>query len=498
MARKAQPREPGVSKVVLYKLLPDTPIDVALSAYDSVVDGELDGWGYRIFIRAKSGITPAWDPLIRGLVPAERVPRNSYASLVILFARDEAVYALTAGYGYAAVRNCAVPDFGTDLALKALDPNELAHLVQKVPTGNVYGHVRLLRGKYIPAGDPINARSVLKALKGKTLNKELGLSLEGRTSLAVTGKKTFTDVVHLLERIQEFEKSAQYSVPIKGLDEVSKQLASQLDEELVRRITDAEFDDVLLGYDDDLIFRHCDTVRVGRVDTLYPFEDTVAIVEAAKSQNPNNPTSVMVRGYNDEGEEVLSQHLLDIVEGEVGFEGNTYFRITRKWYKTNETYRQNIEDDFRAVGQVDSGYFGTWPHSDGKWADEGQFLETQSNADRFVAHTQKIDHIEFADLIDTKENFLIHVKRGKGAYLRNLFAQGYVSASMLRDDGFKDKVQQKYGIDCSEKYTILFGICPEGEQKIDSVFTLFAKVDFLERHDSLVNLGFDVKYCLIE
>jgi len=28
-------------------------------------------------------------------------------------------------------------------------------------------------------------------------------------------------------------------------------------------------------------------------------------------------------------------------------------------------------------------------------------------------------------------------------------------------------------------------------------YTLFAKVDFLERHESLQGLGFDVRYCLI-
>ena len=91
-----------------------------------------------------------------------------------------------------------------------------------------------------------------------------------------------------------------------------------------------------------------------------------------------------------------------------------------------------------------------------------------------------------------------HVKKGRGAFLRNLFAQGYVSGSLFNgDEAFKKLVKDKFGIDVDKKFTVVFAIFPEDETKIDSIFTLFAKVDFLERCDSLKSMGFDVKYCMI-
>jgi uncharacterized protein (TIGR04141 family) len=64
-------------------------------------------------------------------------------------------------------------------------------------------------------------------------------------------------------------------------------------------------------------------------------------------------------------------------------------------------------------------------------------------------------------------------------------------------ENFKQDVKNKFGIDIDKKYTIIFAIFPEDEKKIDRIFTLFAKVDFLERYNTLKEMGFDVKYCII-
>jgi len=62
---------------------------------------------------------------------------------------------------------------------------------------------------------------------------------------------------------------------------------------------------------------------------------------------------------------------------------------------------------------------------------------------------------------------------------------------------FKSAAEAAFEIDLARDYTVLFGIFPEEVTELDSIFTLFAKVDFLERHESLQGLGFDVRYCLI-
>jgi uncharacterized protein (TIGR04141 family) len=491
----------GISKITIYKIESSFPIKRALKEYIEPTNGngDLNGWNYRIFIRSKTNILPAWKPLIDDIMEETEIPRNAYASLVILFNKGNSYFALTAGYGYANVCNYAISDFGIDIACKALDPNQLSNLSQKIPTGNVFGLNRTLRGKYIPTNDSTNKRSVLKALKGKTINDEVGVSLEGRKSLAISGKKAFQDVVTVLDKIIKLEKSQKITVDIKGLDEVEKELSKILDQKLIDNINAGKFDDVLFGYDDDLIFNNCEYLKVGKHDILFSIDDIQDVMEAAQLWRPKDSAFIKVIGYDEQNQEIFGKKLIDLIEGELDFENNKYFRIDKKWYKTNKEYKKQIENDFKSIEKIKSGYFKPWQKKNGKFVSEDDFLKENIDSNKILAHMKKISHVEIADIIDKNKCYFIHVKKGRGAFLRNLFAQGYVSGSLFRgDEQFKKLAKDKFTIDINKKFTIVFAIFPEDETNIDSIFTLFAKVDLLERLDSLKNFGFDVKYCLIE
>lgn len=498
MAKIKKIEKEGVSKITIYKLDSNFSAEQALSGYKNQKNGTLQGWNYKIFTRLKPNMPPSWKPLVKDLINDDDIPKNSYASLVFLFEKGENNFALTSGYGYADVREYGIKDFGIDISCKSLDPNQLNHLYQKQPTGNVYGLSRSLRGKYMPTNDSVNQRSVLKALKGKVINQDLGVTMEGRTSLAVSGKKDLSDVVKLLDEIIKIEKSDKFTVSIKGLDEVEKKLRDELDKELLTKINSGKFDDVLLGYDDDLIFKNCEKLKVGKDNTEYLIDDTQKVFSAAQQQNAQNPASVKVVGFDEQNQEIFSKKIFDLIEGELDFNDDKYFRIDKKWYKTNADYKKKIEDDFKTIEKIESNYFKPWQKDSGKFVIEDDFLNANIDSDKILAHTKKICQIELADIIDKAKNYFIHVKKGRGAFLRNLFAQGYVSGSLFNgDEAFKKLVKDKFGIDVDKKFTVVFAIFPEDETKIDSIFTLFAKVDFLERCDSLKSMGFDVKYCMI-
>lgn len=498
MPRSKSKDKEGVSKITIYKLNDDFSAEKSLTEYKNQKNGTLEGWNYKIFTRLKPNMPPSWKPLVKDLINDNDIPRNSYASLVFLFEKDGNNFALTSGYGYADVREFGIKDFGIDISCKSLDPNQLNHLYQKQPTGNVYGLSRSLRGKYMPTNDSVNQRSVLKALKGKIINQDLGVIMEGRTSLAVSGKKDLSDVVKLLDEILKIEKSNKLTVHIKGLDEVEKKLREELDKELIKKINSGQFDDVLFGYDDDLIFRNCEKLKVGKNDTEYLIDETQKVFSAAQKQNATNPASVTVVGYDEQDQEIFSKKLFDLIEGELDFKNDKYFRIDKKWYKTNTDYKNKIESDFKTIEKIESNYFKPWQKENGNFVDEGHFLNANIDSNKILAHTQKISQIEIADIIDKTNNYFVHVKKGRGAFLRNLFAQGYVSGSLFNgEDTFKKAAKDKFSINVDQKFTVIFAIFPEDETKIDSIFTLFAKVDFLERCDSLKSMGFDVKYCLI-
>jgi len=499
MAKKEKDKN-KISKITIYKIGRDFPIKKALSEYKELNNGKgvLSEWNYRIFVRSRFNISPAWQPLVANIISENEIPKNSYASLVIIFNKDDNYFALTAGYGYANVREYAIDDFGIDIARKSLDPNKLDHLYQKIPTGYVYGLNRRLRGKYMPINDPINHRSVLKALRGKVINQEIGATMEGGKSLAISGKKDLSAVILLLDKIIAIEKSDRITVNIKGLDEVSRDLNGKLDHELIEKINNSKLDNVLFGYDDDLVFNNCESLKIGRDETLYSIDDIEKAMEAAIQQKSEEPALVSVTGLDDQEQEIFERKLIDLIEGELDYQDNKYFRINKKWYKTNQEYKKQIEDDFKGISQITTDYFQPWSKKNEKYVDENIFLKANIGGEKILAHEKRISHIEFADIIDKQKNYLIHVKKGKGAYLRNLFAQGYVSASLFKgEDDSKNKVKNTFSIDINEKFTVVFAIFPEEEKKIDSIFTLFAKVDLLERHDSLKEMGYDVKYYLI-
>ena len=498
MTRIKSQNKDTVSKITIYKLDRSFSADEELLGYKNPKSGELQGWNYKVFTRSRRNLPPSWEPLVKGLIQDADIPKNSYASLVFLFQKDEHHFALTSGYGYVDVHGHGVKDFGINIACKSLDPNGLNHLYQKQPTGNVYGLSRSLRGKYMPTNDSINQKSVLKALKGKVINKKLGVTMEGRTSLAISGRKSLSDVLNLLDEIAKIEKSEKFTVVIKGLEEVGKQLKDELDQELRKRIASGQFDDMMFGYDDDLIFRNCEKLKVGRDSANYSIDETQAVFLSAQHQDAANPAGVNVTGYDETNERIFSKQLFDLIEGELDFNSDKYFRIDKKWYRTNADYKKRIDEDFSTIQAIEPSYFKPWPRAENGFVDEDTFLNKNLNSDRILAHKQKISHIELADLIDKTNNYFIHVKKGRGAFLINLFAQGYVSGSMFNgDDGFKKKAKEKFDIADDKKFTIIFAIFPEDATRIDSIFTLFAKVDLLERCEVLKSMGLDVKYCLI-
>jgi uncharacterized protein (TIGR04141 family) len=468
-----------------------------LGDFNSLASHVIDGWDVEILVREKDHQPPSWRPLIEPYVPEGSVPNNKYVSLVILFRKGEVVYAQTTGWGYVAVAPHAVSDFGTEIAQKTLNPNELVLLSQKVPTGNVYGHTRFLRGKYMPASDPMNRKSVLKALKGKCLDETLGLYVEGKTSLSVSGRKDLADIVGLLDRLEELWASEVYTARIGGLEEVGKVRRVELDEILRGRIDNHQFDEVLLGYDDDLVTRRVQLVKVGRGDP-FDLDDVAGIMRAAYEYRPDDPSRVTLHCLDDLGEEILSRPLFDLVEGELDDQDEKYFRITRRWYKTNPDYRREMEERFAEIAQLDGDYFGAWPTMGGAYAIEDVYLEQEAARGLVLAHIHKIDNVEVADLIDSERKYLIHVKRGRGAFLRNLFAQGYVSADLLQGDPeYRKRVEDKFDVGGLESYTVVLAICPEDKPDLDSVFTLFAKVDLIERVEALRARGVDVCYAII-
>jgi uncharacterized protein (TIGR04141 family) len=227
-------------------------------------------------------------------------------------------------------------------------------------------------------------------------------------------------------------------------------------------------------------------------------EEHETIFKEVISKSSGDLSKVYITGYDDgENEIFVRLKFLDIVEGELDYKRKKYFRIRKKWYEVGQEYLDAVEKDFSKIVALNKiGYLSDW---DKKFKDENDYINANVTPTKILAHCRKINYIEVADLIDTKEKILIHIKRGQGSYLRNLFSQGLVSGQLLsRFEDFRSEACSKLKFTYHEgEMTVLFVIISE-KTNIDSIFTLYAKVDFIERYQYLLMMGFQVRYLVIK
>ena len=486
-----------VTKIALYKLRTDFDISAIEQKYKLVNSGKIEDWSYSIYTKVTPPQFPSWLPLIKSLVDMNKIGKNMYVSLVVIFNKNINNFALTSGYGYVDIHNFSVPDYGIDIALRAADPYGLKTLIQKVPIGNIFSFNRVLRGKYIPESDSINKKSVLRQISGKCQDTNVGKSISGTSSLVISGKKNFREVIDLLDSLIEIEKKEPV-VPISGLRQAPKEIYNDLDKILTKKVRNNEFDDLFICFDDEKLQLACETVQV-RGEKI-SFDDTELIFEAAIREDNTGPEKVYIQALDENDQELQKKKLLDILEGEAKYRNNTYFRINKKWYEANKETIKETEKEFSDIKSVKISYLQGWVVRAGKPEDEDSFLNRvfKGNPNLIKAHKNKLisGNIELCDIYDKDGKNLIHVKKGRGAFLRGLFAQSYVSGKLFAgEEAFKREAKEKLGIEGGSDNKIILAIF--NPTPANDPFTLFAKVDLVERVTALKENGYVVEYCLI-
>ena len=132
---------------------------------------------------------------------------------------------------------------------------------------------------------------------------------------------------------------------------------------------------------------------------------------------------------------------------------------------------------------------------------EGFFLFDRRN----IRHGGRRSQIEPCDLL-TKDRYLIHTKRYSGSsVLSHLFAQGYVSGSLLAEDGeYRQKMRAKlpdelkYLIPSDKidptRYTVIYAIVGRfpNDQQLAELLPFFSRVNLYRTAKNLRRLGYKV------
>jgi uncharacterized protein (TIGR04141 family) len=139
--------------------------------------------------------------------------------------------------------------------------------------------------------------------------------------------------------------------------------------------------------------------------------------------------SVVTR--DDDGNSTTFGRLKEYLQLELAKDGVSYFLLDNVWYRLQDTfdanlaenYARNIKDKFQTLGFIQ------------RWngRDENAYNMLYDNQPHsFFLHKIKVDYIELCDVvfIDNPQNtiYILHVKHGLGATIRDLTSQVHMSA----------------------------------------------------------------------
>lgn len=444
------------------------------------------------------------------------------------------------------------PRFGVDIAQKILSIPELSGLVQKDTSGVVNYLHRMFRGRYNPSGDINNLKRVLTHVKGKLSKEnkfyeEIGKSIQASDSLVVNGKKDFDSTIQFLKKIEKLSHLQTKLIEIPQLQCISKKhdsaLLNALNLALAEKIKTDTFEDRSLFLDNEEIGYLPD--RITKYELLHSreknecdtYEDVFLNAQTILKECENlveTFRTIRVKLYFDD-ENTDVEYLFNLICGDIEYKNEVYFINNKLWYRANAEFIEKLNQEIDNVEYIEPESLSLVPWNTEEHIDEkgksSEYKYNQANTNficldhKTVKVKEERGGIEFCDLLKHENDSLlslIHVKRDCGAALRALFAQGFVSAKLFDENTeFKNNVfaanlkNEAPLLTAEEKaelakihnlqkrnIRIVFAIfdntkshaipatASRTSEKVNGTLTLFAKVDFLERVNSIRSMGY--------
>jgi hypothetical protein len=157
-----------------------------------------------------------------------------------------------------------------------------------------------------------------------------------------------------------------------------------------------------------------------------------------------------VRTKDDEKHVTTTGDLVDYLQLELRNNGTAYFRMDSKWYSLQPAFDETLSEKYALrigpqVKEID--FVRSW-----KGKDETEYNEQyDQKTNPFYLHLIKVDHIEMCDVLVVdarkKVTYIVHVKEGIGASLRDLTSQAFISARVIEEEvrtKKKDKLTKLY------------------------------------------------------
>lgn len=400
-------------------------------------------------------------------------------SFVLFVHNEEKIFAIIGGKGMFAIKRYLDSGFGFDILSRIADPkSDIIHSIKtRGITGNIAGSSEFYRNdqKLI---DTISFGRIHKEILFQFNNDllaelfEIDIEKKNQRILGLAGSSfqirtpiTFPNISRIIHKILEvlsWEETASISmfVPVIDYNLVEKLIEPRLFEILKERIDGQTKRDDAQFYDYDFchpskmeLFYECDTYKVFAKNAKTPFFETSdrqeiypSVLEYVKE---NFDTSLLgdlmsflggvkVRGYKDGEQETIAPFMTHIT-CEIVFNEQPLFKIDSKWYKVRGSFIADLNRE--CLTMINSNYLQedilneVWYNP--KEIDEDEYNKKYLSNNNFLVLDKVLaDQIELCDLLyfDNEKLFLIHVKKGFNAKIRDLINQIKISSRRLWSD----------------------------------------------------------------
>lgn len=446
--------------------------------------------------------------------------------------------------------------FGIEIAKRLLKKGELKAMSQRDTSSFIHTLDRVFRSRYQPNSDTDNLHRILTSIRGtlaksrESERKEIGTTIKATDSLSVSGNKTLDEVISFVLKVdtiysqESFDVDDTLKVPeLKYIDpklnkKLVESLSTQLCKDMIKYGDSTEcdlkifIDNEDVGFLPDVTEKFVLKYKRSEIDCGDEYENVIKNLGAilkneAKPINALNSATIVLQCVGNETP--YSKSALSLLCGDVELNGESYFINNSRWYMANASFKEALDREIDEVLYYEPEVLDLLDWTEGE--KEGQYNRKHQSSSivvldqKFVRiEAEKKNPIEFCDLLVHRENKinLIHVKHDSGAALRALFAQAYVSAKLFYEEKeFKDKLvsgQIDKGSELiqselqtlsdlgdrkknelrvvmaiyDDKHSMPITTSNTPLSKLGSSLTLFAKVDLLQRCQSLRSMGYDV------
>ncbi|MER7269208.1 DUF6119 family protein [Micromonospora carbonacea] len=498
--------------LALYKIRDDLEdgdwgLRTSAADYKPVPVRSMSGVKLSLYVRTPKPSIPRWQKELLSIAADQgsrllRELQNQSTGALLLIERRGHRFVLVYGSGRHAVDSTKIETgFGLRVAANVIDPESL----KGVDTRSIIGSGRS-QAVSMPSAGPLHRLGIeptadlVRYLEGRP-STELATGIAGGDVLRLTLKSfSLNSLAEKIDEIVAAYDSVAYKESFPFLDYFVR--VPRSNSELRSRLN-AEVGKLLLEGSDNLDLMNPEIDRAGRPErfvlkygrkTLELGEvSTESVSEVVSKWGVADPLSALkVNVFYEDVEVPRSIPLLHFVAAEIELDGRLFAPCSGVWYRVDGDHLASMNERISLLTDLTGVLpFGVWHRGYKREEDYNKHALPSGSKHMvldkalFYSKGGRNQKVEVCDLITAEKQLICVKKMVDSATLSHLFAQGAVSAQLLKDNrtyrdvvlGHLRRIDPNAAIGSFSDWTIVFAVATDRPGSLAKSLFFFSKVN---------------------